>query len=311
MQMATGLSDLASAAVSHCNGAQGVALSFPTGFKISYSGDCRPSKSFAEIGKDSTVLIHEATFDDDLHGDAVAKKHSTVSEAIGVGIAMGARRIILTHFSQRYQKIPLLDGLGNQLLELEEPKSDTEHDPAGGPAADLSNNVDVPSVRAGEDRLISEESSKTETPEQNPKIEKYRVAVSGSKKDLKIGVAFDFMRVKVKDIMLLEKFTPAFMKLYDSGTSKDTQSLGSSSDNETTTRKPSTKEKKRNEKGPERERMKAEASAPKVGNDSQVSQSLNRESAQQKRRERRDSKREAARQAQLEPNTIQDLMIEG
>ena len=30
-------------------------------------------------------------------------------EAIGVGAAAGAYRIILTHFSQRYPKIPVLD----------------------------------------------------------------------------------------------------------------------------------------------------------------------------------------------------------
>ena len=39
----------------------------------------------------------------------MAKKHSTMSEAIDVGRRMGARRIMLTHFSQRYQKIPSLD----------------------------------------------------------------------------------------------------------------------------------------------------------------------------------------------------------
>ena len=33
--------------------------------KIVYSGDTRPSKLLAEIGKDCSLLIHEATFEDD------------------------------------------------------------------------------------------------------------------------------------------------------------------------------------------------------------------------------------------------------
>lgn len=58
------------------------------------------------------MLLHEATFDDELRGDAEAKKHSTTSEAIAVGMAMGAKRIVLTHFSQRYQKIPVMEDMG-------------------------------------------------------------------------------------------------------------------------------------------------------------------------------------------------------
>ena len=59
-------------------------------------------------------MIHEATFDDELKGDAYAKKHSTTSEALGVGKRMNARRILLTHFSQRYQKIPVMDSHGGK-----------------------------------------------------------------------------------------------------------------------------------------------------------------------------------------------------
>ncbi|KAJ0639443.1 putative ribonuclease Z [Helianthus annuus] len=51
----------------------------------------------------------QATFEDALEKEAVAKKHSTTSEAIETGNAAGAYRIILTHFSQRYPKIPVFD----------------------------------------------------------------------------------------------------------------------------------------------------------------------------------------------------------
>lgn len=104
-----GLTSIEACAVEHCNGALAVAFSFPNGFKVAYSGDCRPSRKFARIGQNATLLIHEATFDDELQGDALAKKHSTTSEALDIGRQMNARRILLTHFSQRYQKIPVMD----------------------------------------------------------------------------------------------------------------------------------------------------------------------------------------------------------
>ncbi|EPY54194.1 3'-tRNA processing endonuclease Trz2 [Schizosaccharomyces cryophilus OY26] len=76
------------------------------GWKIAYSGDTRPSEEFIDIGKDATVVIHEATLEDSMQEIAVRKQHSTYSEALGVGQSMNAKNIILTHFSQRYPKLP-------------------------------------------------------------------------------------------------------------------------------------------------------------------------------------------------------------
>ncbi len=100
-----GLTSIEACPVSHCKGALATVFNFPNGFKVAYSGDCRPSSEFANIGYGASLLIHEATFDDELQGDAIAKKHSTTGEALEIGKQMNARRILLTHFSQRYQKI--------------------------------------------------------------------------------------------------------------------------------------------------------------------------------------------------------------
>jgi ribonuclease Z len=54
------------------------------------------------------VLVHEATFDDTKGDDAVAKRHCTISEALGVAVRMSARTCVLTHFSQRYPAMPVL-----------------------------------------------------------------------------------------------------------------------------------------------------------------------------------------------------------
>lgn len=57
----------------------------------------------------SDLLIHEATMEDELAGEAVVKMHSTTSQAIAVGNNMKAKFILLTHFSQRYAKLPRFD----------------------------------------------------------------------------------------------------------------------------------------------------------------------------------------------------------
>ena len=119
----------------HCLGSLACHISFPVrpgekdAFEFAYSGDCRPCKKFAKAHENTTVLVHEATFDDELRADAQAKKHSTTSEALGVGALMKARRVLLTHFSQRYQKIPVFDsngGGGEEAVELAASASDVE-----------------------------------------------------------------------------------------------------------------------------------------------------------------------------------------
>ncbi|GIQ84402.1 hypothetical protein KIPB_005886 [Kipferlia bialata] len=57
------------------------------------------------------VLVHEATFSDDLVVEAQEKSHSTLSEALGVGQSLRADTIILTHFSQRYPKEVVLPSI--------------------------------------------------------------------------------------------------------------------------------------------------------------------------------------------------------
>ncbi|MCJ1397539.1 hypothetical protein MMC11_000733 [Xylographa trunciseda] len=248
MRKATGLVKLAAANVPHCHGSKGVAVTFPSGFKFAYSGDCRPSRSFTEIGQGATVLLHEATFDDELRGDAQAKLHSTTSEAIGVGIAMGAKRLLLTHFSQRYQKLPVMDGISGQDLELEDEKDTSAEDSMGPVDAseqpvryksmgemveDDSSLSDLlaPIPRKPIGQMFEDKSSGADIvspypPEANsrpssPRISRVYNTQRKPGEDMKIGVAFDYMRVKVKDIALLEKFTPALLKLYDQSPEDD------------------------------------------------------------------------------------------
>ena len=52
----------------------------------------------------SSLLIHEGTFDDEMINDAKDKMHSTIKEAIELGKQNGSKHITLTHFSPRYIK---------------------------------------------------------------------------------------------------------------------------------------------------------------------------------------------------------------
>ncbi|XP_069883027.1 zinc phosphodiesterase ELAC protein 2 [Dipodomys merriami] len=93
--------------VRHCKHAFGCALVHTSGWKVVYSGDTMPCEALVQIGKDATLLIHEATLEDGLEMEAIEKTHSTTSQAIGVGMRMNAEFIMLNHFSQRYAKIPI------------------------------------------------------------------------------------------------------------------------------------------------------------------------------------------------------------
>lgn len=106
-----GLCSLKTCGVVHCPNAFGVAMTInhEHPFKLTYSGDTKPCNSLIELGMDSTLLIHEATMEDELIDDALAKMHSTVSQAIEQGRKMNAKYTLLTHFSQRYAKIPRIE----------------------------------------------------------------------------------------------------------------------------------------------------------------------------------------------------------
>lgn len=92
----------------HCYWAYSVSFVFKLGnnetFKISYSGDTRPNVNFAKCGANSDLLIHEASLDDDLIEEALAKKHSTLTEAVKMAQLMNCPKIVLTHFSTRFSE---------------------------------------------------------------------------------------------------------------------------------------------------------------------------------------------------------------
>jgi ribonuclease Z len=108
--MVDGLDAWTPVRVHHCNEAYAHVITL-SGYKVGFSGDCRPSTAFAKASTEADVMIHEATFCDAFKEDAVMKKHCTISEAVGVFTESRAKKLLLTHFSQRYSKIPALSSV--------------------------------------------------------------------------------------------------------------------------------------------------------------------------------------------------------
>ena len=230
--------------VSHCWGAQAISITFRSGFKISYSGDCRPSNSFCHIGRDSDVLIHEATFDDGMEGDARAKKHSTTSEALGIALKMRAKNVVLTHFSQRYQKVPNLDNvkLPNE-IQFEEVSGKDASGPIDDGAVDAVPSSDDPAARSEmvSDDIMDRQSAMSfnndfmedealHTSHNGPSTEKDKRPPSpltanneaahnrrqnSAAESMAVCVAFDYMRVRVSQIKECKKLYPAIQAMFN------------------------------------------------------------------------------------------------
>jgi ribonuclease Z len=120
MSRALGLSVLEPFPVKHVSLSTGLRLSGSAAggpaapWTVVFSGDTRPCPAVVSAARGATLMIHEATFEDELASDAEAKRHSTLSEALRVASDAGVYRTVLTHFSGRYPKIPVLAGQHQQ-----------------------------------------------------------------------------------------------------------------------------------------------------------------------------------------------------
>jgi ribonuclease Z len=102
-----GLSELWAFNVEHVAHSFGLRVaSQQGGWSLVSSGDTRPCLAVERAAQGATLLLHEATFDDELAHEALAKRHSTVGEAFGVARRAGVYRALLTHFSTRYPRLP-------------------------------------------------------------------------------------------------------------------------------------------------------------------------------------------------------------
>jgi ribonuclease Z len=69
---------------------------------FAYAGDTRPCDAVLDLAKGADILYHEATFAAGLDQRAGETGHSTTLDAARMARDAGARRLLLSHFSARY-----------------------------------------------------------------------------------------------------------------------------------------------------------------------------------------------------------------
>lgn len=123
-----GIHKLRTCRVPHYNISHAITLSIGEykPFKLTFSSDTIPCDDLVHLGRNSTLLIHEATYSDELIHKATENRHCTVSQAIKQSQEMHAKFTILTHFSRRY-KFPRIEsdkhknvGIAFDFMELTE-----------------------------------------------------------------------------------------------------------------------------------------------------------------------------------------------
>lgn len=65
-------------------------------------GDTKDASPLSHLLSGCDVIVHEATLDDTLKSKAEEFGHSTPSQAVNFAISVGAKTLLLNHFSQRY-----------------------------------------------------------------------------------------------------------------------------------------------------------------------------------------------------------------
>ncbi|KAI0372022.1 hypothetical protein BV20DRAFT_964716 [Pilatotrama ljubarskyi] len=103
---ALGLKSFTAVDVMHRVRCYGCVMRHEDGWGIAFSADTMPAENLIRVGRDATLLIHESSMSPEEEALAREKAHSTSAQAIDVGRRMGARKLLLTHFSARYPGMP-------------------------------------------------------------------------------------------------------------------------------------------------------------------------------------------------------------
>ncbi|MBI2667797.1 ribonuclease Z [Candidatus Woesearchaeota archaeon] len=82
-----------------------LSTSLKEGKKIAFITDTRVCDNILKLTKNSDIIVSEATFREDFEEKAKLYKHLTTKQAALIAKKSTAKRLILTHFSQRYKDL--------------------------------------------------------------------------------------------------------------------------------------------------------------------------------------------------------------
>ncbi len=72
------------------------------GRKVVYCTDTRPCENSVTLAQEANLLIHEATYAEDLASEARPRGHSTACQAATIAQKARVKQLLITHFSPRY-----------------------------------------------------------------------------------------------------------------------------------------------------------------------------------------------------------------
>jgi ribonuclease Z len=87
------------------------------GRKIVISGDTKPINKMIEFAKDADILIHEATFDEDLEEISGEYGHTTINQAAEIAKKANVERLFMNHLSPRYLDYKTLETKARKIFK--------------------------------------------------------------------------------------------------------------------------------------------------------------------------------------------------
>ena len=87
------------------------------GLRIAYCTDTSPCEGAVTLGLDADLLIHEATYPGGEEKLAKSRGHSTAADAARCAVKAGARRLALTHLSQKHRFLDMYQQTAEEIFE--------------------------------------------------------------------------------------------------------------------------------------------------------------------------------------------------
>jgi ribonuclease Z len=75
------------------------------GLRVAYCTDTGPCENSVQLARGADLLVHEATYMEEMSSEARERGHSTAADAARIARDAGARQLLITHFSPRYEDV--------------------------------------------------------------------------------------------------------------------------------------------------------------------------------------------------------------
>ncbi|VDI35235.1 zinc phosphodiesterase ELAC protein 1-like [Mytilus galloprovincialis] len=88
------------------------------GRKVIICGDTCWSEELLKVGQNADILVHEATLQNSCKDTAIQNGHSTPDMAADIAQRLNVKKLVLTHYSQRYKPINCTDTENQETVQI-------------------------------------------------------------------------------------------------------------------------------------------------------------------------------------------------